>query len=1678
MTVFLWDAKQNFDIGGFGGSLGYAQRSGGIDGLSGAYVGVGLDVWGNFSEDDEGRSGGYNVNNPSSPFDLNDTGGGSALAANKNQVVVRGPEANNYNYLAGTGGKNYASWDGVGTVNDIADIASLTEALSFNSSAVRPDQDAGDFRRMILTLDENNLLTVAVQFGFGQPVNELFTTDLSNFTRPEQLRIGFAAATGGSTQVHELRNLEISATGISDSFYWDDGGADNLWSTAANWDPDNIPIDYKTVVFTDAYAATLTPQTVEVDYNNILLSGMTFSGSTTYTLTDEGQTIFLEFDSDTLDSGDTVVINVLNQGTGNANHTINTNLDFTDNGEIQNLVNQTLFLNGDININTNNLEIESFGTTELNGILSGSGNLTKSESGSLIVTNNNTYSGSTTISAGVLQLENAGGLGDTSADTSVSSGGTLSLAGGITTPIDEDLTIAGPGANGEGALNNLTANNSWTGGVTLTDNATIGTTAGNLTLTSGNNLDASGFDLTLDSNSQISVNRVITDSTGNSDVTKTGTGSTTFTQNNTYSGTTTVSEGTLTITNSGALGDTSNGTTVSSGGTLELSGGLTLAGGETFTVSGDGVAGKASIWSASGTNEIDGTVSVGTSGASFGADSGTTLALDGAISGSGSVTMTGGGTVQIASGANTFTGDLIIESGTTEYRGNGDRLVDSVAISVNSGATFDLSNFTETAGSLAGGGNVVVGSGALTVGGNNNSTTFSGVLSGTGDFTKQGTGSMTFSGTNTLTGEFTIQNGEVVLGTNNTFADSMGITLQNGGTLTTDGFSDTLGQLTINTDDGFGTGLGILDFNNTSGGLLTFDSANYVDGSFQIDDWIGNAGSTSSVSTTTGIFFAEPSITAEMTQLANATVFSGWGDAIWKDIGTGYELVPDISNFEEWDGEFNNSWGKGKKERENWNPNASTMPGDNIGSKVIFGDLDTGDKLVGIPNQGGGERILGNMIFSSTTGDYLIESEDTSSKLLTFDQSGTAKSYITVSGSGEHQIGGNNAPINLSLVDELEVVNNSSGTTGMTLGWNTASAEQIDTNGQTLTFSGTSQTVVNSQIIDTGSLIKNGGGSLRLNDANTYTGGTTLNDGTLQIANNSALGTGTVTVNGGTLESAGGSRTITNALTIAGDFSITGDSSVGGVETFTISGSFAGTLSAGQHTLTQGNDVDVILDTNRDFTGTGGLTKDGAGTLEIRSNDNTFSGGLVVDGGTVQVSQTGALTMGDTVTSENYLGSGNVTVNSGGTLDVDMAGNNNLTIAGGSTISNTGGTLDLSNTNTGTGTDFFLGDGTTAGILENSGGTTNITVGDDFVLEDNSELNVSGGSVNIDAAGTFVTQGGSGTGGSIDVNGGGALNVDLTTTGSGDGNAFTLGQNDSITVNGSTSSMDITAESGTSVNFNGTVNLTNEGVLTVTGGTTNLTSTMSFNGGGSGVPGTLQIVDGDLRIDEPLVANSPTLEMNTSGSQVITAPNTNSSIINLGTFEKSGSGDVTINANVSNIQADELNISGGTLINGANDQIANSTNLEIAAGATWNTGGFDEIVNTLTLTGDGISVLDMSSGDSIIQFSDSSNETWGANSTLYIDNWSGDNVNGGGTDQLLFASQGLDLSQFDKVIFRNPTTGPGPGLYEGKWIGDELVPVPEPSTYLGGALLLGALGFLERRRLKGWLKVLLEKSRN
>nr|WP_230349176.1 autotransporter-associated beta strand repeat-containing protein [Brucella intermedia] len=139
--------------------------------------------------------------------------------------------------------------------------------------------------------------------------------------------------------------------------------------------------------------------------------------------------------------------------------------------------------------------------------------------------------------------------------------------------------------------------------------------------------------------------------------------------------------------------------------------------------------------------------------------------LSNQVSGLGDVTKEGAGTTVFAAN-NTFSGGLIVEGGTAQA-GIADNAFGSGNVTVRGGATLDLNDFNETVGSLmgktTGDGNIDLGSGTLTLNQNLHGD-FSGTISGTGGLTKNGDGDLVLYGENAYAGATTVNRGGLVQG--------------------------------------------------------------------------------------------------------------------------------------------------------------------------------------------------------------------------------------------------------------------------------------------------------------------------------------------------------------------------------------------------------------------------------------------------------------------------------------------------------------------------------------------------------------------------------------------------------------------------------------------------------------------------------------------------------------------------------------------------------------------------------------------------------------------------------------------------------------------------------------------------------------------------------------------------
>ncbi|MDO8542459.1 MAG: autotransporter-associated beta strand repeat-containing protein [Opitutaceae bacterium] len=222
-----------------------------------------------------------------------------------------------------------------------------------------------------------------------------------------------------------------------------------------------------------------------------------------------------------------------------------------------------------------------------------------------------------------------------------------------------------------------------------------------------------------------------------------------------------------------------------------------------------------------------------------------------------------------------------------------------------------------------------------------------------------------------------------------------------------------------------------------------------------------------------------------------------------------------------------------------------------------------------------------------------------------------------------------------------------------------------------------SEVYIDSVIDGVGGLIKSGSGVLQLNGVNTYAGGTTVNGGTLRLGANNALPNtapaGNVVVNAnaafpatleiGTTSQSIGSLTFggsdatarlpnqvtmwAGSLTLGGSVTVTGTNGPAGA---LIDG---GTLNLGAATsrvFTVGDSSNAARDLSVTsiIAGTGGMTKDGLGTLFL-AGQSTFAGGLALNAGTLVL---GATTTKDTSGAivSGPVGRGTLTLASGTTL--------------------------------------------------------------------------------------------------------------------------------------------------------------------------------------------------------------------------------------------------------------------------------------------------------------------------------------------------------------------------------------------------------------------------------------------
>mgnify|MGYP002784712798 CR=1 FL=1 len=490
---------------------------------------------------------------------------------------------------------------------------------------------------------------------------------------------------------------------------------------------------------------------------------------------------------------------------------------------------------GLVNLGNGTLNASNAANVTWTGTISGPGTFQKGGNGIFTIGSGGSIEGS---------VGNVGIQGGTLVANTSTLSSNVAISPGATLQMDQDLSspgfssaISGGGLlvkNGAGTLTLSGANSGFTGDVIVN--------AGNLSLSGADALSqstdvtlASGTSLLLNSttrtlrsvsgdggvslgsavltispsNDSLVLNGVISGSGGLSFSPVNSAGSLTLGGNNSYSGTTNITNGTLFLGASNRISAASD-VVIQSGATFHLNG---------FSDSVGAISGSGSIQLGGGSLSSSGSV-----------DS----TFSGVISGTGNFTKSNIGTLTL-SGSNTYAGTTTIFSGTLRL-GAANRLPNGTTVDVQPLGAWDLNNFSETIHGLVGydGAVVSLGSGSLSLGGGSGTynTSFDGIIQGTGGLNVQGIngGTLTLGGANTYTGDTFVNGGAFAqsnlrIAANQRIADASPLKLGLSGNFHLQGFSETVANLEGGGDVDLGNGgsleFGENDVSTTFSGLLS-----------------------------------------------------------------------------------------------------------------------------------------------------------------------------------------------------------------------------------------------------------------------------------------------------------------------------------------------------------------------------------------------------------------------------------------------------------------------------------------------------------------------------------------------------------------------------------------------------------------------------------------------------------------------------------------------------------------------------------------------------------------------------------------------------------------------------------------------------------------------------------------
>jgi fibronectin-binding autotransporter adhesin len=1075
--------------------------------------------------------------------------------------------------------------------------------------------------------------------------------------------------------------------------------------------------------------------------------------------------------------------------------------------------------------------------------ITNNGALTKTGAGTVLLTASSTYTGVTRINHGILVLNHSNALGTTAGNTIINytgdgNGGRLQLQGSIT--LAEPITIQGPGSGSargfSNALEIVSGVNTITGPITASSSMDFrfGSSSGVFGTQLNINGGISGTAVGTQAGAGV-ININSTLPSGFSAIGGAPEGGYTLVS---VAG---VSHGNVWFNGSVRLGVNNGlltttalniGQTSGTGGT-----GIVDLGGFQQTVAGllgGATGGVLPALARRVTNLATGTTSTLTihNGGQI---------FDGLIyDGAGTIAVVKSGTgTQTFSQLNTYSGDTTVSGGILAL-GHVNAILNSTLDTGTSGTqsvTFTAAGTnTYNLGGLKGGDQLDLALNSISVGANNQSTSFTGVLHSTGGgLVKVGTGSLTLAGANTYTGSTTLSGGFLLLdytASNTSKLANAGTLILTGGTLQLDRSSSPVGShtevvasTTVNgpvsiVRSGGTSTLTLNAITRNTGGLLNFGVAslattdtNNVNGI--LGPWATIAGTDFATSVDSGA--ADTAITAYTGYTNFAATGSTLADGATTNVrlnaagsGGNIALGAAITTV--------NTLLQGTGTAATVDTAAQTLRVGGIlvasGQHALTIGVAAGDGSLTAASAGG-ELILQNFAGNPLTINAVIANHTSASSLTT---GGTGNivlagantftgatniggGTLTLTGAGTLPTAANvNLASNTAILD-LSAISAASQTIGSLTGL--AGSSVVLGTKNLLTGADNSSTTFAGGFSGTGGVTKQGSGTFTLAGASTHSGDTVVSAGTLAIAHVNALQNSTLDTG------ASGSQAATFDLTRIATYHLGGlkggDALDIGANTLVIgsnnqdttySGTLSGTASPIGGSVVKTGSGHLTLSGAQAYTG---MFTMNSGTVTL-SNSNSFrhfflnggtaninnagalgntGGSLVIAGGTLDNTTVAAITAsakqlvlnGDfafTGTRDLALGNTIIALGGSGTARSITANANTLTLGG----TMTDGLTATGLTKLGAGTLALTGNSTNTGTMTVNAGTLTLSGSNNFgdLILNAGTLNLNNvGAVGNSSSGSLIINGGTlnntSAGSLISVNKAVALNADFTFTG-------------------------------------------------------------------------------------------------------------------------------------------------------------------------------------------------------------------------------------------------------------------------------------------------------------------------